>query len=103
VNQTNNTYCDQSKDVVSDAHITFRDARGTLLGTATVGPATKRSHSGGIFASCSRTGAYTIEVPREASYRITWVGIDQSPRIVSYRDLTAKGFVLDLFVSFNEP
>ena len=103
VNQTNNTYCDQSKDVVSHAHITFRDTKGTLLGTATVGRATKRSHSGGIFASCGRTGVYTIEVPKEASYRVAWIGIDQTPRIVSYRDLAAKGFVLDLFVSFNEP
>jgi hypothetical protein len=103
VDQTNNTYCESTRDLVSHAQIVFRDRSGGVVGTATVGKATKRSTSAGIFASCGRSGEYAIQVPKEDLYRVTWIGVDQSPRTVSYRELVAKGFKFDLFVAFNEP
>jgi hypothetical protein len=103
VDQTDNTYCESTHDYVSRAQIVFRDGKGTVIGTAMVGKATTRSTSSGIFAACGRTGTYSIEVPQEPLYRVTWVGVDQSPRTVSYRDLAAKGFRFDLIAAFNEP
>ena len=54
-------------------------------------------------ASSSEMFGKVVEVPQKEMYRVTWVGVDQSPRTVSYRDLAAKGFQFDLIAAFNEP
>jgi hypothetical protein len=94
--------CGASVDIVSGAQLVFKDQSVTVVGTATAGQATTKSASSGIVNFCGRAASYSVSVAKEAFYQVTWVGVDATPRTVSYQDLSAKGFVYDVFSGSTE-